>query len=394
MFLLAIESSCDETSIAVIHQSEVGSRKSVVGSLKSVIGSRQPETVNRQPATGNQDSTQNSKLKTPNSTVLSNVVSSQHFHSKFGGVVPELASRAHLQNISGILTESLSIAGIGINDIEVIAVTTEPGLVGSLIVGSNFAKGLALRYNLPVIPVNHIEGHLYSGCLQDSTLEFPFISLVVSGGHTALFYVTSYNSYKIIGTTLDDAAGEAFDKTAKLLGLEYPGGPLIDNLAKTGNPKAYNFPRSMISSGDYNFSFSGLKTSVKYFLAKNFPDGVPKKQLPDFAASVQEAIVDVLVKKSMEAAKEYEVKSLVVAGGVSANSRLREKITEAGKKLGIKTVIPDLSYCMDNAAMIGFIAEKKFQEKGPDFFRDLSFTVSASALRADRKIRKMRKREN
>jgi len=339
MLLLAIESSCDETSIAVIKDS----------------------------------------------SVLSNIISSQLFHAKYGGVIPELASRAHIQNISGILSDSLMKAKVNISDVEAIAVTTQPGLAGSLIVGSNFAKGLALKYNLPIIPVNHIEGHLYSGCLQDSSLTFPFIALVVSGGHTALFYVTSYNEYEILGLTLDDAAGEAFDKTAKLIGLQYPGGPLIDKYAKTGNPSAYNFPRSMISSHDYNFSFSGLKTSVRYFLAREFPDGLPESLLPDFCASVQEAIVDVLVKKSIKAAEEYSCNSIIIAGGVSANSRLRDKMTEFATKKKIRTVLPDMDYCMDNAAMIGFIAEKKYSELDNSHHRNFTFTVNATALRAGKR---------
>ncbi len=336
MKILAIESSCDETSIAVVN----------------------------------------------GSTVLSNVISSQLFHSKYGGVIPELASRAHIQNISSILSESLNKANTSIEEISAIAVTTQPGLIGSLIVGANFAKGLSLKYNIPIIPVNHIEGHLYSGCLQDSSAAFPLIALVVSGGHTALFYVKSFNEYEILGLTLDDAAGEAFDKTAKLIGLTYPGGPLIDKIGKNGNPAAFNFPRSMISSNDYNFSFSGLKTSVKYYIQREFPDGIPENTLPDFCASVQEAIVDVLVKKSIKAAKEYNCRTIVIAGGVSANSRLRDKLTIEANKHQIASILPDMDYCMDNAAMIGFIAGKKFIEKEPVFFRNLTFTVNATALRA------------
>ncbi len=335
MRILAIESSCDETSAAV----------------------------------------------TDKSKVISNVISSQVFHSKFGGVVPELASRSHLRTISDITTEALDKSGFGIEDMDALAVTSEPGLIGSLIVGSNFAKGLSLKYNLPLIPVNHIEGHLYSGCLQDETLEFPFICLVVSGGHTALFDVKSYNEYEIIGLTKDDAAGEAFDKIAKLLDLGYPGGPVIDKLAKQGNSEAYKFPRPMIADNNYNFSFSGLKTSVRYFIRREFPDSVPEELFPDIAASVQEAIVDVLVAKTIRAAKNHKIKSVVVAGGVSANSRLREKMKERADKFGMRFVAPDMEYCMDNAAMIGFLAEKKFEEKSRDF-SDLTFTVNPTALRA------------
>lgn len=337
MTILAIESSCDETSTAVLE----------------------------------------------NSVVLSNVISTQFFHKKFGGVIPELASRAHLRTISNLTEEALIQAGKTINQIDAIAVTREPGLIGALVVGSNFAKGLALRYNLPIVPINHIEGHLYSGGIEKE-LEFPYVSLVVSGGHTAIFYVKSYNEYEIMGLTKDDAAGEAFDKTAKLLGLPYPGGPHIDKLAKQGNSKAYDFPRAMINSNDYNFSFSGLKTSVRYYIAKNFHDGVPKELIPDFAASIQAAIVDVLVHKAIKAAIEKAVKTVVVAGGVSANSELRDKLAIAADKHNKKSVVPEINYCMDNAAMIGFLAQKKIEDKSKNFF-DFSFAVSARALRAKKK---------
>ncbi|MCX6155562.1 MAG: tRNA (adenosine(37)-N6)-threonylcarbamoyltransferase complex transferase subunit TsaD [Candidatus Kapabacteria bacterium] len=334
MKILAIESSCDETSAAVIADSKA----------------------------------------------LSNLISSQYFHSKFGGVVPELASRAHLEAISEIVEDALKLANLTINDIDALAVTSAPGLVGSLIVGSNFAKGLSLKYNLPLVPVNHIEGHLYSGCLQDSSVKFPFISLVVSGGHTIIFDVKSYNEYLILGLTKDDAAGEAFDKTAKMLGLPYPGGPQIDKLAKNANPSAYTFPRSMINSGDYNFSFSGLKTSVRYFIAKYFSDGIPEVMLANIAASVQEAIVDVLVKKSIDAVVNLGYKTLIVSGGVSANSRLRSKMRSACGEHKFKFVAPELSLCMDNAAMIGFIAEKKLLSDNQNF-HDLTFTVNPTSIR-------------
>jgi N6-L-threonylcarbamoyladenine synthase len=338
MKILAIESSCDETSASVL------------------------------------DNTQ----------VLSNVISSQIFHGKYGGVVPELASRAHNQIISQVTLESLEKANTTIDEITAIAVTTEPGLIGSLIVGSNFAKGLAIKYNLPIVPINHIEGHLFSGCIEDPEIEFPFITLVVSGGHTVLFYVESYNKYSILGLTKDDAAGEAFDKTAKLLGLTYPGGPLIDKFAKLGNPAKYDFPRSMMHSPDYNFSFSGLKTSVRYYVQKTYPNGIPEEDIPDICASVQAAIVDVLVFKAIKAAKEYKVKHIVIAGGVSANSGLRIKLADAAEKIGKKMVAPNMSLCMDNAAMIGFLAQKRIEEKGLDSFKNLNFTVNSTALRAKR----------
>lgn len=339
MKILAIESSCDETSASVIE----------------------------------------------NSIVLSNIISSQYFHSKYGGVIPELASRAHLEYIYEVVFDSLKQSNTEISEIKAVAVTTEPGLIGSLLVGSNFAKGLSIKYNLPIIPINHIEGHLYSGCLQDSTIEFPFITLVVSGGHTALFYVESYTNYSILGSTGDDAAGEAFDKIATLMGLEYPGGPHIDKFAKLGNPKAYNFPRSMLHSHDNNFSFSGLKTSVRYFIHNEFRNNIPQEKIPDLCASVQQAIVDVLVIKSLNVALVKKVKHLVIAGGVSANSQLRKDMTEKAEKHGIKVIAPDMQYCMDNAAMIGFLAEKRLEESDPKKFFDLTFRVNASALRAKRK---------
>lgn len=339
--ILAIESSCDETSAAVV------------------------------------DSTKG---------VISNIISSQYFHKHYGGVVPELASRAHIKYISQITTQSLNNAGITIKDIDALAVTSEPGLIGSLIVGANFTKGLAIRYQLPLYPINHIEGHIFSGILENQSIEFPFISLVVSGGHTVLFKVNSFTSYDVLGSTIDDAAGEAFDKIAKMLGLQYPGGPVIDKLAKSGNAEAYNFPRSMMHSGDYNFSFSGLKTSVKYFLAKNFALGIQEQELSNLAASIQESIVDVLCSKSLRASIEYGVRDIVIAGGVSANSRLRAKMEFELIQHWKKFYAPKLEYCMDNAAMIGFIAAKKHEqeiESGKKNFTlpNLRFKVSANSLR-------------
>lgn len=335
MNILAIESSCDETSASVICNNEV----------------------------------------------KSNIISSQYFHKKFGGVIPELASRAHLQAVSQVVRESLTGINFSMSDIDALAVTTEPGLIGSLIVGSNFCKGLAVKYNLPLIPINHIEGHLFSGCIQDESLQFPFIALVVSGGHTVLFYVKSFSEYEIIGTTRDDAAGEAFDKIATLMGMQYPGGPYIDKYAKLGNPDKYDFPRSMLHSDDYDFSFSGLKTSVRYFLYENFPNGVKEEDRPDICASVQAAITDVLVKKAVKAALAYKAKGIIIAGGVSANSGLREKMQNYCDKRHLKFVAPAMGYCMDNAAMIAFIAQKKVDEKGVNAFNDLTFKVSARSLK-------------
>lgn len=334
--ILAIETSCDDTSAAVIS------------------GGR----------------------------VLSNVIASQLVHSQYGGVIPELASRAHLQAIGSTVQAALDGAGLTMSGVTALAVTTSPGLSGSLIVGSHFAKGLAVRFGLPIVPVNHIEGHLYSGCLEDETLEFPFVALVASGGHTSLFLVQSYNDYTILGSTKDDAAGEAFDKTAKLLGLGYPGGPAIDRLAAKGNPVAYSFPRSLMHDGTYNFSFSGFKTAVRYFLEREFSQGVPPELLPDVCASAQEAIAEILVVKTLRAAEETGAMAIVVAGGVSANSRLRQLLTEKTKESGRKLVLPRMSYCIDNAAMIGFVAARKLSSSAS--YRGLTFAVSSSALRAAR----------
>lgn len=342
MKILAIESSCDETSAAVIERGEI----------------------------------------------LSNIISSQTFHSLYGGVIPELASRAHIENINHVLIQALEESHCSMLDINALAVTNEPGLIGSLLVGSNFAKGLSLRYNLPIVPINHIEGHLYSSCLQDPTISFPLIALVVSGGHTSLFYVESFEKYISIGSTIDDAAGEAFDKIAILLGLHYPGGPEIDKLAKFGNPKKYDFPRSMLNHQNYNFSFSGLKTSVRYFIDKNFKGGIADQHKKDLSASVQQAIVDVLVGKTIRAAVEYKVNTISVSGGVSANSLLREEMRAKANNIGIKFIAPDLLYCMDNAAMIAFIAEKKLLNTDFNKYKDLTYVVNSSALRAKSEKRK------
>jgi len=336
MLILAIESSCDETSIAVVD--------------------------------GNK--------------ILSNVISSQFVHSKYGGVVPEIASRAHLRIINEIYYQSLRESGVSIENIDAIAVTNQPGLLGSLIVGVNFAKVLALKFNKPIIPIDHIEGHIYSGFLQDPTLDFPAIAMVVSGGHTAIFKVDSFNQYITLGLTRDDAAGEAFDKISKLLGLGYPGGPIIDKLAKLGNPQAFNFPRTMYNSNDYDFSFSGLKTSFKNFLEHNYNNHPPKEIIPDLAASVQSAIVDVLIKKVFAASDEYNIKNIVIGGGVSANSFLREQASAKAKIENKRVVFPVITLSMDNAAMIGFLADKKLQEIGGDAFNDFTFICGANSLRA------------
>lgn len=315
--------------------------------------------------------------------ILSNVISSQVLHKIYGGVVPEIASRLHIQIISKVVYQALSEARTKIDEINGIAVTYQPGLIGSLVVGTNFAKGLALRYKLPLIPIDHIEGHIFSGFLEGYELSFPFVVLVVSGGHTTLYYVRSFVDYEIIGATRDDAGGEAFDKIARLLGLGYPGGPMIDKLSKGGDKSHFDFPRGLIDSSDFDFSFSGLKTSVKNFISRNFPYGIPNEQtLKDISASVQEAIVDVLVTKSFRAVEKFASKTFVIAGGVSANSRLREVSLEFAKKKGIKLVIPKISYCMDNAAMIGFLGVKKLLMESKEHFMNIRIRANPNPVRS------------
>ncbi|MEN3026167.1 MAG: tRNA (adenosine(37)-N6)-threonylcarbamoyltransferase complex transferase subunit TsaD [Chlorobiota bacterium] len=314
--------------------------------------------------------------------VLSNVLHSQGIHRPYGGVVPELASRAHLQLIVPVVRQALAEAGCSMDDVDAIAVTAQPGLIGSLLVGVNFAKGLALRYRLPVVPVNHLEGHIFSGLLEEPELGFPFLALVVSGGHTALFWVESFEQVRLLGSTRDDAAGEAFDKIASLLGLGYPGGPAIDRLAAKGNPTAFALPRALLQDSTFDFSFSGLKTAVRGLLQKRFPQGPPEEVLPDICASVQAAIVEVLVHKTIRAARLYRAPVIVVAGGVSANSALRRHMQEAAARFGIRVVLPRISYCLDNAAMIGVVAHEKLRTIGATAFHRLTWTASPTPLRS------------
>ncbi len=316
--------------------------------------------------------------------VLSNVISSQAFHATWGGVIPELASRAHLENIAPVIQQALNDANIEMQDVSALACTTQPGLLGALLVGANYAKGLALRFNLPCVPVHHIEAHLYSAFLEDETIQFPYLCLVVSGGHTSLFYVTSFHDYQILGSTRDDAAGEAFDKTAKLLGLGYPGGALIDKRARRADKDIIAFPRALLHDDTYEFSFSGMKTAVRNYLHQHHPEGIDDAQRNVLCASIQEAIVDVLATKTLRAAREYKVNHVVIAGGVSANSRLRELMTEAAQRDHYSFVAPRLSYSLDNAAMIAFVASRKLAEQGSEAFRSLDFAVSSKALRMHR----------
>ncbi|MGA9119367.1 MAG: tRNA (adenosine(37)-N6)-threonylcarbamoyltransferase complex transferase subunit TsaD [Bacteroidota bacterium] len=316
MRVLGIETSCDETSAAVV----------VDGAVRS------------------------------------NVISSQLIHAKYGGVVPELASRAHQRLIVQVVGEALESAGLGKRDVDLVAATYGPGLAGALLVGLSFAKGLAYSLGVPFLGVNHIEGHLYSNFLRPGGLKFPFLSLIVSGGHTMLVLVRAPFEHQVLGQTRDDAAGEAFDKVAKMLGLGYPGGPIIDRLAKSGNPRAIAFPRSMLEPGSSDFSFSGVKTAVLYHLRDlGVEAGQPAVEklgqtaVDDICASFQEAVVDVLAKKTLAAAENLKVKAVTVAGGVSANSALRDRLKSEAEYRGMDFFYPAMEYCMDNGAMIAYV---------------------------------------
>jgi N6-L-threonylcarbamoyladenine synthase len=309
MLVLGIESSCDETAAAVIR----------------------------------------------NGKICSNVIASQiAVHSPYGGVVPEIASRKHIEAINPVIWRALNEAEVTINEIEGIAVTRGPGLIGSLLIGLSTAKALAFALDIPIVGVNHLEGHIAASFLAEKIPQTPFIALVVSGGHTSTYLANDYQEFRLIGQTRDDAAGEAFDKAAKLLNLGYPGGVVIDKMSKGGNPRAVSFPRAMKDSAD--FSFSGLKTSLLTMLKKRGRD-FSAEELPDIVACYQEAIVDVLVDKTIVAAKDNGINRIVVCGGVAANSRLREKFTRETAARNIELFIPPVILCTDNAAMIAAIGE-------------------------------------
>lgn len=320
--ILGIESSCDDTSAAVIR----------------------------------------------GTTLLSNVIASQAVHIKYGGVIPELASRAHQQNIIPVVDTALKDAGVDIDKIDAIAFTRGPGLLGSLLVGTSFTKGLALSHNIPMVEVNHLQGHILSHFidLPDRELphpEFPFLCLLVSGGHTQIVKVNSPLDMEIIGSTIDDAAGEAFDKCAKVMGLPYPGGPVIDRLAKEGDAKAFDFAKPHVK-GEFDYSFSGLKTSFLYTLrdrVKEDADFVEKNKA-DLCASLQKTIIDILLDKLIKASKKLGIKDIAIAGGVSANSGLREAIAETGRRRGWRTFIPELKFTTDNAAMIAISGYYRYQQ--------------------------------
>ncbi|MFO7343081.1 MAG: tRNA (adenosine(37)-N6)-threonylcarbamoyltransferase complex transferase subunit TsaD [Caldibacillus debilis] len=316
-FILGIETSCDETAAAVVKNGKI---------------------------------------------VLSNVVASQiESHKRFGGVVPEIASRHHVEQITLVIEAAMEQAGIGFRDLTAIAVTKGPGLVGALLIGIEAAKTLAFAHRLPLVPVHHIAGHIYANRLERE-MEFPLIALVVSGGHTELIYMKEHGSFRLIGETRDDAAGEAFDKVARTLNLPYPGGPQIDRLAREGKP-VIDLPRAWLEKDSYDFSFSGLKSAVIYALrdAEERGETIDPK---DLAASFQASVVEVLAEKTVRAAKEFQAKQVLVAGGVAANRGLREKMAEAMKSLpGVPLVIPSLELCTDNAAMIAACGSVLF-EKG------------------------------
>ncbi|MFJ1328344.1 tRNA (adenosine(37)-N6)-threonylcarbamoyltransferase complex transferase subunit TsaD [Capnocytophaga canimorsus] len=316
VLILAIESSCDDTSAAVLK--------------------------------GN--------------TVLSNVIASQKVHQQYGGVVPELASRAHLQHIVPVVHQAVEQSSVSLGDVSAIAFTQGPGLMGSLLVGTSFAKSLAMGLDVPLIEVNHMQAHILAHFIEQGTPQpqFPFLAMTISGGHTQIVRVEHFFKMEVIGETLDDAVGEAFDKTAKILGLPYPGGPLIDRYAQNGNPKAFTFTKPQTLGLD--FSFSGLKTAVLYFIQKQVSENPNfiEENLPDICASIQHTIVKILMDKLFKAVKQTGIKQVAIGGGVSANSGIRSALQNYGQKYGWQTYIPKFEYCTDNAAMIGIVGHYKF----------------------------------
>ena len=292
--------------------------------------------------------------------ILSNVIANQTIHEAYGGVVPELASRVHQQNIVPAVQQALLVAKVNKNDVDAVAFTRGPGLLGSLLVGVSFAKAFALAKNIPLIDINHMQAHVLAHFIGDNKPQFPFLCLTVSGGHTQIVLVKDYFDMEVIGQTLDDAAGEAMDKTSKILGLPYPGGPLIDKYARLGNPDKYQFPEPQIPG--FDFSFSGLKTAILYFIRDNValnPDFVAQN-LNDICASVEKRIATILLNKLSKAAKEYGIKDIALAGGVSANTGLRQGLQALCEKNNWRSFIPKLEYCTDNAAMIAIAGYYKF----------------------------------
>ncbi|MBA4371602.1 MAG: tRNA (adenosine(37)-N6)-threonylcarbamoyltransferase complex transferase subunit TsaD [Thermodesulfovibrio sp.] len=309
--------------------------------------------------------------------ILSNIVSGQEeIHAKYGGIVPELASRQHIEMIAPVVDEALKTAGVTLDDLGAVAVCFAPGLIGSLLVGCSFAKALAYARNIPLVAVNHLEGHLLSPFLQSPQPEFPFLSLIVSGGHTSLYAAEDFGRYTELGRTRDDAAGEAYDKVSKMLGCGYPGGPIIDLLAAGGNPVAIDFPRAYLPES-LDFSFSGLKTAVLNYIRSRGPRANGERRLPelpepmmaDIAASFQKAVVDVLIRKTQWAVEQKGIKRVALAGGVAANRGLRKRMQEMGDEHGVQVFVPPVSLCTDNAAMIaaaGYHRALKKEFSGPD----------------------------
>ncbi len=292
--------------------------------------------------------------------VLSSVVSSQiDIHARYGGVVPEIASRAHVELLTPVIARSLIEAGIQDDHVDAVAATVGPGLIGALLVGVSAAKTLALVWDVPFIAVNHLEAHLYAALLEDPEIELPVVVLLVSGGHTLLVLMEGHGKYRVLGSTIDDAAGEAFDKVARYLGLGYPGGPAIDAISMEGDPQSMQFPRAMLNEG-YDFSFSGLKTSVVNYVRRN-----PEVHTADVAAAFQEAVVDVLVTKARRAARDHGAKGLCLAGGVAANSLLRERLLDACVADGLRAFLPSRAMCTDNAAMVAAAGWYRLQSDGP-----------------------------
>lgn len=329
MLVLTIESSCDETSAAVVRDGQ---------------------------------------------QVLANIVASQvDVHARYGGVVPELASRKHMQAISVVIDEALEKAGVTLDDIEGIAVTRGPGLVGALLVGLATAKALAFARNIPLVGVHHMEGHILAPLLEQE-VAFPYLALAVSGGHSHLYRVDGIGRYQILGRTLDDAAGEAFDKVAKLLGLGYPGGAVVDRLAAEGDPAAIDFPRPLLHKDNFDFSFSGIKTAMLYHVkAQGGP--IQGQQLKDVAASFQQAVVEVLCKKTLRAARQFDLERIVVAGGVACNKGLRRMMAEMAAEQGREVFFPSPALCQDNAAMLG-VAGNAYLEQGLCADLDLNARVN------------------
>jgi len=331
IYILAIESSCDDTSAAVM------------------CGNR----------------------------TLSNIVATQKIHEEYGGVVPELASRAHQQNIVPVVHQALAKANIDKNQLSAIAFTRGPGLMGSLLVGTSFAKSLSLGLDIPLIEVNHMQAHILSHFIEEENYKmpsFPFLAMTISGGHTQIVLVKDYFDMEILGESLDDAVGEAYDKSAKILGLPYPGGPLVDKYAQLGNPKAFPFPKPKVDG--LNFSFSGLKTSILYFIqreTKNNPNFI-SENLNDICASIQYTIINILMDKIKKAVKQTGITQIAIGGGVSANSGIRQALKKAEEKWGWTTYIPKFEYCTDNAAMIGIVGYLKYKETD---FVDQSISAKA-----------------